>query len=225
MTDEAYEFHQDVAEKKRIARSAFRKNACGKGAMRFPSDHLSSEERSAMNGECTTYRMNDPMTWKEFKKLPDELKKVYILQVRERFHAKSKDFCELFSCSHYTFDKELARLGVGVGHKMSKTPCDREAFKRWLNRETIEVEEKSGSPAKKPIADNELCAVVKTTAASVSVTDDTLCAEKCENAASLASICGSMSFVGSARTALDTVSELLQDLNCHITITWSTEVD
>ncbi len=209
MTDEAYEFQQDVAEKKRIARSAFRKNACGKGAVRFPSDHLSSEERSAMNGECTTYRLNDPMTWKEFKKLPDDLKKVYILQVRERFHAKSKDFYELFSCSHYTFDKELARLGVGVGRKMSKTPCDREAFKRWLNRETIE------DPVKKE----------SESVAAEAIDGDTLCAEGCVNAASVASICGSMSFVGSAKAALDTVSELLKDLNCHITVTWSTEVD
>ena len=209
MTDEAYVFHLDVAEKKSIGRSAFFKNAGSKGAVKFPSDYLTKKELSAMNGEVATYRMTDPMTWKEFKKLPDDLKKVYIQNVRERFHAKSKDFQELFGCSHYTFDKEVARLGLGVGTKMNRTQCDRESFKKWLNRDPIE------DPVKKE----------SESVAAEAIDGDTLCAEGCVNAASVASICGSMSFVGSAKAALDTVSELLKDLNCHITITWNTEVD
>lgn len=169
MTDEAYMFQQDIAEKKI--------------KVRFPSDRLTKEELSAMNGECTTYRMNDPMEWKEFKKLPDDLKKVYIQKVRERFHAKSKDFCELFGCSHCTVDYEIKRLGLGIGTKMNSTPCDREAFRRWLNREQIEdsVENESESVA------------------SEAIDDDVPCAEKSENNASAASICGSMSFIGSAK--------------------------
>ena len=39
-----------------------------------------------MNGEVKTYKMHDPMTWKEFRELPDDLKKEYIkfFQHREK---------------------------------------------------------------------------------------------------------------------------------------------
>ena len=76
MSDEKYELMQDTRDKAITARSArSTRTHCGKGgAVKFPSDNLTKKEREAMNGKCETYRMNDPMTWEQFKAMPDDLK-------------------------------------------------------------------------------------------------------------------------------------------------------
>ena len=80
MKDETYAFISDVKDKKITARSArHTRTHCGKGGrVRFPSDNLSKKELQKMNGECKSFRLNDPMVWKEFKSMPDDLKITYI---------------------------------------------------------------------------------------------------------------------------------------------------
>jgi hypothetical protein len=80
LRDEEYLFRQDVKEKSHTARSArYRKTHTGKrGVVKFPSDYMTEKEKKAMNGEVQTYKLNDPMTWEEFKAMPDDIKAVYI---------------------------------------------------------------------------------------------------------------------------------------------------
>ena len=93
MTDEKYTFITDVAEKKRTARGAFNKRTHnGKGGkVRFPSDYLSNKERNEMNGKVREYRMNSPITYSEFKKYPDDLKKNYVKRLRDMFDVSDTD--------------------------------------------------------------------------------------------------------------------------------------
>lgn len=134
MTDEKYEFMQDCKEKKFTARSARNKRThTGKGGrVRFPSDYLSAKEREAMNGECVSYRMNEPITWEEFKSWPDEHQKTYILLLRKKFNVPDKDIAEMMGVSTWTISNKINDLGLGVG-KNGRTvrTWDKESFLAW----------------------------------------------------------------------------------------------
>lgn len=63
LPDEPLEMIEDSISKKRAAQSArHRRTHCGKsGSVKFPSDYMTKKELKAMNGECKSYRLNDPM--------------------------------------------------------------------------------------------------------------------------------------------------------------------
>ena len=132
MTDEKYTFITDVAEKKRIARGAFNKRTHnGKGGkVRFPSDYLSNKERNKMNGEIREYRMNSPITYAEFKKYPDELKKKYIQRLRDMFDVPDKDIAEMMGVNAKTLATALAKIDARGGRR-GKRKADYVAFEKW----------------------------------------------------------------------------------------------
>ena len=132
MTDEKYTFITDVAEKKRIARGAFNKRTHnGKGGkVRFPSDYLSNKERNEMNGEVREYRMNSPITYTEFKKYPDDLKKKYIQRLRDMFDVPDKDIAEMMGVNVKTLATALAKIDARGGRR-GKRKADYVAFEKW----------------------------------------------------------------------------------------------
>ena len=149
MTDEKYTFIQDCKDKKSTAASAFRaRTHCGKsGQVRLPSDFMTRKELNAMNGECKSYRMRDPMTWAEFKELPDDLKAEYVQWVREEFKVPDNAFAELFNTAPGTVYKWFRTLGFGRGkdssssHKMWMYSDDRTRFLAWMNADKGEKKE------------------------------------------------------------------------------------
>lgn len=135
MTDEKYTFIQDCKDKKRTARGAFNKRThCGKGgAIMFPSDYLTNKEKKAMNGKCETYRMNDPMTWGEFKKMPEDLQRDYIKAIRQRFNAPDTEILKMFGVAHGWGHKYLKKLGLCLGKNHKRGHFDKEPWYRWVN--------------------------------------------------------------------------------------------
>lgn len=132
MTDEKYTFITDVAEKKRIARGAFNKRTHnGKGGkVRFPSDYLSNKERNKMNGEIREYRMNSPITYTEFKKYPDDLKKKYVKRLRDMFDVSDTDIAEMMGVNVKTLATALAKIDARGGRR-GKRKADYVAFEKW----------------------------------------------------------------------------------------------
>ena len=132
ITDEKYTFITDVAEKKRTARGAFNKRTHnGKGGkVRFPSDYLSNKERNKMNGEIREYRMNSPITYAEFKKYPDDLKKKYIQRLRDMFDVSDKDIAEMMGVNVKTLATALAKIDARGGRR-GKRKADYVAFENW----------------------------------------------------------------------------------------------
>lgn len=98
LTDEEYMLKTDTIEKKITARSArhMRTHNGKGGTVKFPSDFLSKGELMKLNGECKTYSLNKPMSWEEFKELPDDLKVAYITAIRERFLVSDKLIASMF---------------------------------------------------------------------------------------------------------------------------------
>ena len=132
MTDEKYTFITDVAEKKRIARGAFNKRTHnGKGGkVRFPSDYLSNKERNKMNGEVREYRMNSPITYAEFKKYPDDLKKKYIQRLRDMFDVSNTDIAAMMGVKAKTLNSALVKIDASGGRR-GKRKADYVAFEKW----------------------------------------------------------------------------------------------
>lgn len=136
MKDETYAFVSDVKGRASVARSARnRRTHNGKGGkVRLPSDNLSKKEIMKMNGECKSYKLNGPMSWKEFKSLPDDIKIVYIKLLRQKFNAPGKYIGEMMGIGAMTYSREINRLGISEGQNCRGrcTPWDKEGFYAWV---------------------------------------------------------------------------------------------
>lgn len=138
-SDEEYEYRQDVREKTITARSArYKRTHCGKGgAVKFPSDYLTTKERKAMNGELKVYNLNRPMKWATFKEVSADTKKEYIRMIRERFGAPDGYIAEMLGCSRRTLGLTLTDLGCNAGKGHGSPKWDREGFDAWCRGEEL----------------------------------------------------------------------------------------
>lgn len=136
MTDEKYTFATDIADKKRTARGIYNKRThCGKGGtVRFPSDSLTRKEKEALNGEVKAYRLNDPMTWKEFKALPDDLQAVYVKGLRNRFDVSDVKIGEMMGISQNAVSTHFRKHGLALGKGSGNgRKFKQEDWIRWCN--------------------------------------------------------------------------------------------
>ena len=207
LPDEQWVMIQDSIDKKNVARSSRgRRTHCGKGgSVKFPSDYLTRKELKAMNGEVKSYRLNEPMTWDEFKALPDDIKVMYIKGIREKYHVPNNVLAEAMKASY-----RLKTLGLGLGKAASGESkkwhgtLDATRFMEWwygpdrCTESTIDICEKPEEESK--------------TKVETSI-------EKCIPAA------GHLSFDCVADEALNMVKSILTGKHVHIVITWDSEED
>ena len=135
MKDETYAFISDVKEKKVTARSArHTRTHCGKGGrVRLPSDNLSKKELMKMSGECKSYRLNEPMSWAEFKAMPDDIQITYVKLLRQKFNVPDKKLAEMFGTSKDGISFRFKKLGISMGKRQKRTNWDSEGFYAWLH--------------------------------------------------------------------------------------------
>lgn len=133
-------FREECADRKRTARGAFNKKTHnGKGGrVKFPSDYLSEKEKRKMNGEIKTFKMNQPISWEEFKTYPDDIKRQYIRSLRVRFQVPDKLIAEMMGVPKSTFGLWMQNLNitVGKGHKPNFTDAMKTAWDNWRLRIT-----------------------------------------------------------------------------------------
>lgn len=135
MKDEEYCFVTDVRDKKVVARSArHQRTHAGKGgAVKLPSDYLTPKELKAMSGECKSYKLNSPMTWKEYQEMPDDIRILYIKGLRARYNVPTTEIGKMLGVCQRTILKEVARLGISTGHLGVKKAWHRDGWLVWLN--------------------------------------------------------------------------------------------
>ena len=131
MPDEQYVMISDSIEKKKIAHSSHnRKTHCGKGGrVKFPSDYLSKKELKAMNGDVKSYNLNKPMTWEEFRRMPQDLQIMYIKKLRNEFGVPDIVLSKAMGVCKSSFSKAMRDLNLSLGKSAGATG------KRWLNSE------------------------------------------------------------------------------------------
>lgn len=205
MTDEKYIFLQDCKEKKRTAAGAFhRRNHAGKGgAIKFPSDYMTRKERRAMNGETKTYRLNDPMDWKEYKAMPDDIRVLYVKALREKFNVPDRRIAEMLGVSQRAFAYDAERLGIALGRGHG-------GRRAWDERGWLAF---VGDP--ESVAEEERPEVEGVPEVFADV--DEVHSYPCSH---MIPIRGEMTFGGAASEALDQVKMLLCDANVKITVSW-----
>ena len=169
MDDCEYVFRQYVKDKKNIGRNAKYMNRTGKGGVKFPSDYLTNKEKKKLNGSVNSYDMGKPMTYKEFKAFPDDIKKMYLEGITEKFHPTQKTLAEFFGVSPNHMHLVLKDLGVKFGHRgKCNSEFNEEAWKAWaygdeLKETIVPLTYKSGvvitdvTPEKRSVIVLEIC--------------------------------------------------------------------
>ena len=123
MPDEQYVMISDSIEKKKIAHSSHnRKTHCGKGGrVKFPSDYLSKKELKAMNGDVKSYNLNKPMTWEEFRSMPQDLQIMYIKKLRNEFGVPDSVLGKAMGVCRSSFSKAMKDLKLSLGKSAGAT--------------------------------------------------------------------------------------------------------
>ena len=226
MSDEAYEYMQDSRDKKITARSArHTRTHCGKGgAVKFPSDYMTEKERKAMSGECKSYRMNSPMTWNEFKDMPDDLKILYIKAIREKYNVPDKNIANMFGISAPVMSRYFKCLGLAQGKAVSgsKRTWDKEGFLAWcggakggtVNKSEVEIE---GDAVEVVDKDTE---VVESINSSDEVEQTNKC-ECCGETKYIVPETGEMNFKGNVNDILRTINKILDGSNVRLSVQWN----
>ena len=97
-----------------------------------------------MNGPVEEFNLNKPMSWEEFKNLPDDLKITYIKSLREKFGIPNTAIADMFGVHAATLCGYLKCLGLGVGKHAggSVRNWDKDGFAKWCGKkeETVETE-------------------------------------------------------------------------------------
>lgn len=118
-------FESEVKSKKMAARCArYKKNGCRSKKCNLSTDHMTNSQWKKRNGEVMTYKMNVPMKWEEFKKLPRHIQKMYLEDLIERYSVNATKLSEMFGVHLTTFLMLCAHDEINIkfqrGAKMTK---------------------------------------------------------------------------------------------------------
>lgn len=149
MTDAEKVFNQTVQERKRIARGAKHKRMGGGHIVSLPSDKLTEKEKTMLNGEVTTYKLDKPVKWAVFKTWPGDIRREYILGLQKKYHASSGMIYKMLGISQSVYFKEMQRLNIEGG---MKPPKDKAAWEAFLGASEPEPVKNEKPKAATPIA-------------------------------------------------------------------------
>lgn len=84
-----------------------------------------------MNGECKSFRLNEPMSWQEFKAMPDDIKITYIKLLRQKFSCPDSKIGEMMGADKNQISRMFKKLGLNQGKTKKKVNWDKEGFYAW----------------------------------------------------------------------------------------------
>lgn len=201
MTDEKYSYIQDLKDKKFTARSARNKRTHnGKGgSVKLPSDYMTKKEIKAMSGEVKSYRLNKPMTWVEFKAMPNDIQFGYIKLLKEKYSVPNTSIEKMFGLGNGSLAFHMKHIGYSVT-SLAHGKFDKEGWLAFVNGVPTQKEE--------PVEE-------------VPVRDECPMNVACEDQKEAIHPCsGTLSFVGTAEATLDAVKHILGSETMKITISW-----
>lgn len=135
MTDEKYIFNETERERKRTARGVHNKRShAGRGGrVKTPSDYLSRKERNKMNGDVNIYKLNEPMSWKTFKMMPDDIQSQYLNGIISKYDPDAIALARMFKTTPETVRKKMKELGIKPKKGGYQDPNRNDAFFTWLH--------------------------------------------------------------------------------------------
>ena len=221
MNDEKFVFVSDIREKKNIGRSARNKRTHNgkRGGVKLPSGYLSKKELIAMSGEVKSYRLNEPMTWEEFKGMPDDIKISYIKLLRSKFNPPETYIAKMLGTSPKPYNDEIHRLGINPGKTRSgRTKWDVDGWNAWCGggEDVAEIPVQEEIPVApevtEPIATSEVEAET--------VTFEPVEEQPAPMHTAVVPVFGTLEFRGNATDIMHTVAQLLGNAEVSITVCW-----
>lgn len=227
MKDEQFVYYQDVKEKKITSRSARNQRThTGKGGrVKLPSDNLTQKELKAMSGEVKSYRLNEPMTWVEFKAMPDDLKVTYIKLLRQKFDVSDREIAKMFGISQTVISKWVRTLGIAAGTPLGGggfRKWDEAGWRAWLNREAPPqiVEEPTPEEISGPFLEEDVSFPEEPNPKAEETDHMEPVAVPCHEVKRAIPHSGSMNFEGDIGEVLETVAVLLGGAFAKVCISW-----
>ena len=129
------DFDYEVKQKKDLARSAAHRVRGSKSTKcDLPSDHLTAAQKRALSGPVESYNLSGPMRWAEFKRMPNDLKKMYITQLRADYRASDAMLGNMFGVSGAAVYKARAELGIQSCERgWRPTKAIKAAWEQYIN--------------------------------------------------------------------------------------------
>ena len=91
------DFDYDVLQKKRTAAGArHMKRGSRSKRCSLPSDNLTPAQLKRRNGPVSTYKLDEPMRWDDFKAMPADLQKQYLTNLVETYGATNEMLGDMF---------------------------------------------------------------------------------------------------------------------------------
>lgn len=147
-----HEFDYDVMQKAKIARSAKHKTASVRGSRKctLPSDYMTQVEKRKLNGEVNTYRLDKPMSWEEFKEMPDDLQAEYLRRLISAYGVNAKVLGEMFGKNNQTIINRQKKLGIPSAHRGTRMSARQEGLWQIFLEGGAETEEASSCEKQRP---------------------------------------------------------------------------
>ena len=133
MDDDTYEYYQDLNDKKTTGNSARnRRGHTGKrGGMKTAADYMTKKQLRALDSEVKTYRMGSPMSWTEFQTLPDDLKKMYIKNLRKKFNVPDEVLATAMGVDIQVFTEALKFIRLSPSSSNGEDWCNTDECGRF----------------------------------------------------------------------------------------------
>lgn len=189
-----------------------------------------------MNGEVKSYKLNDTMSWAEFKAMPDDIKITYITALRKRFNVSDTKIAEMLGEDQSSFSYLCRRLGIKSTRK-SKENWDKDGWYAWVNGLPVEAKEElaytvrdteeNAAEAAAFEAEQERIAedVKRKLEDGLKKCDEEVLkpTEKCDAVVQIVPCRGQMTMQGKAADVLESVKNLLGNASVTITFAWCTD--
>ena len=123
------DFDYDALQKKRIAAGArHMKRGSRSKRCSLPSDNLTPAQLKRRNGPVSTYKLDAPMRWDDFKAMPVDLQKQYLTNLVETYGATNEMLGDMFYV-HPTYVGAMKKaLGV-VSHNPHRVLGEKKAIR------------------------------------------------------------------------------------------------
>ena len=123
------DFDYDVLQKKRTAAGARRmKRGSRSKRCSLPSDHLTPAQLKRRNGPVSTYKLDAPMRWDDFKSMPVDLQKKYLTNLVETYGATNEMLGDMFYVHPTHVGTVKKALGV-VSHNPHRLIGEKKAIR------------------------------------------------------------------------------------------------
>ncbi len=106
MTDERFTFYEDIRQKNSAKSGAYHRVSGAKSKRcTLPSDHLTAAEMRRRNSPVSSIKLNQPITYEEFKTLTPTLQALYLDHLIHEYHARRIDVVQMLGISQSMWGK------------------------------------------------------------------------------------------------------------------------